>query len=128
MLPKALGLVALCVVALTLTACGGSVSAGGGSVSVGIGIGIGIGPKTYNTADLEAELATKLAPQGKLTPSDITVSCPDDIPVKKGHRFDCKLTVNDDRSTVVVKVTETNDEGHVTATVPPQKATTAPTS
>jgi hypothetical protein len=122
MLPKALGLVALCVVALTLTACGGSVSAGGGSVSVGIG------PKTYNTADLEAELATKLAPQGKLTPSDITVSCPDDVPVKKGHRFDCKLTVNDDRSTVVVKVTETNDEGHVTATVPPQKATTAPTS
>jgi hypothetical protein len=122
MLPKALGLVALCVVALTLTACGGSVSAGGGSVSVGIG------PKTYNTADLEAELATKLAPQGKLTPSDITVSCPDDVPVKKGHRFDCKLTVNDDRSTVVVKVTETNDEGQVTATVPPQKATTAPTS
>jgi hypothetical protein len=122
MLPKALGLVALCVVALTLTACGGSVSAGGGSVSVGIG------PKTYNTADLEAELATKLAPQGKLTPSDITVSCPDDIPVKKGHRFDCKLTVKDDRSTVVVKVTETNDQGHVTATVPAQKATTAPTS
>jgi hypothetical protein len=110
---KALGLLALSVVTLSVSACGASVS---------------IGSKTFTTSDLESQLAKQLAPQANMKPSDITITCPEDVPVEKGHRFDCKLTVKDDGSTVVVKVTDTDDDGHVTATVPEQKATTAATS
>jgi hypothetical protein len=102
---KALGLAALAIATITLSACGGSVS-------------VGVGTKTLNSGELEASLAKQLAPQGGVKPSDITMSCPDDIPVKKGHAFDCTLTVKSDQSKVTVNVTETNDKGHVSATVP----------
>jgi 2-C-methyl-D-erythritol 4-phosphate cytidylyltransferase len=122
---KAVGLAALSVVVATLSACGGSVSVGDVDTVAGGSVSVGVGPKVFDRAELEQELAKQLAPQGGMTTDDITVSCPDDVPVEKGHRFDCKLTVKDDRSTVVVKVTQTNDSGHVSATVPEQTATTA---
>jgi hypothetical protein len=123
---KTPGLLALSAVALALTACGGSVSVGSVDTIASKTVSGGIGPKVLDRDGLETMLADQLAPQGGMTPKDITVRCPDDIPMKRGHDFDCTLTVKSDGSKVVVKVTETNDTGHVTGTIPDQKVITAP--
>jgi hypothetical protein len=75
------------------------------------------GTKTLNSDELEHTLAKQLAPQGGVKPSDIKISCPDDVTVEKGRKFDCQLRAPDG-SKVSVKVTLTNDSGHFTATVP----------
>jgi hypothetical protein len=41
-----------------------------------------------------------------------SVSCPEDRPIKKGDRFECKVTATDG-STGTVDVVQTNDKGDV---------------
>ena len=41
----------------------------------------------------------------------VQVVCPDIVTVKKGGQFECKATAGAD--TVTVKVTQTDDKGHV---------------
>ena len=72
--------------------------------------------KTLDSADLEKELKTQLGKDAGAAPK--SVSCPDNIEVKKGKKFDCTLIApNGDK--VTVNVTLTNDNGGFTATVPP---------
>jgi hypothetical protein len=72
--------------------------------------------KTLDSGDLEKELKTQLGKDAGATPK--SVSCPDNIEVKKGKKFDCTLIApNGDK--VTVNVTLTNDNGGFTATVPP---------
>lgn len=72
-----------------------------------------------NTAELEDELRQQLAPQGGVSPEEISVACPDDQKVEKGRRFSCTLTApNGDE--VRVDVTLTDDEGGFRAVVPRQ--------
>jgi hypothetical protein len=77
----------------------------------------GCGTKTIDSDSLEQQLAKLLAPQAGEDPKDVSVACPDDQEVKKGHKFDCEVTTTDG-SKVRVVVTLTNDDGHFSATVP----------
>jgi hypothetical protein len=77
----------------------------------------GCGTKTIDSDSLEQQLAKLLAPQAGEDPKDVSVDCPDDQEVKKGHKFDCEITTTDG-SKVRVVVTLTNDDGHFSATVP----------
>jgi uncharacterized protein DUF4333 len=77
----------------------------------------GCGEETINTEDLETKLRTQLAPQGGAKPDEITVDCPDDQKVEKGHKFNCTLTAPDG-STARIDVTLTNDKGGFEAIVP----------
>ena len=74
-------------------------------------------PRKMDTADLEKELRTQLAPQGGVKPKDISVDCPEGQEVKKGHEFSCTLTAPDG-SKARIDVTLTNDTGGFDATVP----------
>ena len=73
--------------------------------------------ETLDTDDLETKLRTQLAPQGGAKPEDISVKCPEDQKVEKGHKFSCTLTAPDG-SKARVDVTLTNDEGGFEAIVP----------
>jgi uncharacterized protein DUF4333 len=77
----------------------------------------GCGEETINTEDLETKLRTQLAPQGGAKPDEISVDCPDDQKVEKGHKFSCTLTAPDG-STARIDVTLTNDKGAFEAIVP----------
>ena len=77
----------------------------------------GCGEETINTEDLETKLRTQLAPQGGAKPEDITVDCPDDQKVEKGHKFRCTLTAPDG-SKARIDVTLTNNQGGFDAVVP----------
>jgi uncharacterized protein DUF4333/putative VirB-like lipoprotein len=77
----------------------------------------GCGEETIDTKDLESKLRTQLAPQGGVKPEDISVKCPDDQKVEKGHKFSCTLTAPDG-SKARIDVTLTNDKGHFEAIVP----------
>jgi hypothetical protein len=77
------------------------------------------GGKVLDTDGLETQLAEQLAPQGGVTPDEISVSCPEDQEVEQGATFDCELTApNGDK--VAVNVTLTDDEGGFEAKVPEQ--------
>ena len=77
----------------------------------------GCGEKKINSKDLEAKLKSQLGKDAGVQPK--SVSCPDDIKVEKGKKFDCTLTApNGDQ--VKVNVTLTNDDGGFSAVVPPQ--------
>lgn len=94
--PRRTGALVLFAGALLLSACGG---------------------KVVRTAELEDELRRQLAPQGGVSPEDISVSCPDGQKVEKGHRFSCTLTApNGDEVRVEVELTD--DEGGFHAVVP----------
>jgi hypothetical protein len=73
--------------------------------------------ETIDSKDLESKLRTQLAPQGGAEPEDISVDCPDDQKVEKGHTFNCTLTAPDG-SKARIDVTLTNDEGGFEAIVP----------
>jgi len=73
--------------------------------------------ETLDTKDLETKLRTQLAPQGGVEPDDISVDCPEDQKVDKGHKFSCTLTAPDG-SKARIDVTLTNDEGGFEAIVP----------
>jgi hypothetical protein len=73
--------------------------------------------ETLDTEDLETKLRTQLAPQGGAKPEDISVKCPEDQKVEKGHEFSCTLTAPDG-SKARIDVTLTNDEGGFEAVVP----------
>ena len=74
--------------------------------------------KTLNSADLENELKTQLGKDAGAQPKSVT--CPKDIEVKKGKKFDCTLVApNGDK--VTVNVTLTNDKGGFTASVAPNQ-------
>ena len=78
----------------------------------------GCGEKKIKSSDLEAKLKTQLGKDAGVEPK--SVSCPDDITVKKGKKFDCTLIApNGDE--VRVEVTLTNDKGGFSAVVPPQQ-------
>ena len=76
----------------------------------------GCGEK-LDTEDLETKLRDQLAPQGGAKPEDISVKCPEDQKVEKGHKFSCTLTAPDG-SKARIDVTLTNDEGGFEAIVP----------
>src|SRR4051812_8359107 len=60
--------------------------------------------KTLNSGDLENELKTQLGKNAGVTPKSVT--CPDNIEVKKGKKFDCTLVApNGDKVTVNVTLT-----------------------
>jgi hypothetical protein len=73
--------------------------------------------ESLDTEDLETKLRTQLAPQGGAKPEDISVKCPEDQKVEKGHKFSCTLTAPDG-SKARIDVTLTNDEGGFEAIVP----------
>jgi hypothetical protein len=73
--------------------------------------------ETLDTEDLETKLRTQLAPQGGAKPEDISVKCPEDQKVEKGHKFSCTLTAPDG-SKARIDVTLTNDKGAFEAIVP----------
>jgi translation initiation factor 1 (eIF-1/SUI1) len=81
--------------------------------------------ETINNDDLETKLREQLAPQGGAKPEDISVDCPDDQEVKKGHKFRCTLTAPDGTKAPVA-VTLTDDKGRFEAVVlaPPKTMNT----
>jgi hypothetical protein len=74
----------------------------------------GCGEKRIVAGDLEAKLRTSLADRSGVSVK--SVSCPDDVDVEKGARFDC-TAVRPDGKRVVVGVTLTNDKGGLTYVV-----------
>ncbi len=76
--------------ALLAVACGGASSLDTDSVAV----------------SLSESLSASLGGQ-------VDVTCPEDVPAEKGHTFTCTATAGDESFDVVV--TETSDEGDVTA-------------
>lgn len=74
------------------------------------------GDKTLNTSDLESKLKDQLGKSAGVQPR--SVSCPDDIKVEKGKKFNCTL-VAPNGDNVTVNVTLTNDKGGFQAVVPP---------
>jgi hypothetical protein len=101
---------AIATAALGLSACGGSVSIGG---------------KTLNDDDAQTQPGAQLAKSAGVKASTVSVSCPDGQKVEKGHTFDCTLTDKSNGKRYVVNVTETNDDGHFTATIAAQAGRTA---
>jgi hypothetical protein len=79
----------------------------------------GCGSKTVDTKDLEGQLAEQLAPQAGVDAADLKVSCPNDQEVKAGRKFNCELTYQGEKRTIVVTLQD--DEGKYSATVPPAK-------
>jgi hypothetical protein len=67
--------------------------------------------KSLDTGGLETQLESQLNSQLKTT--GITVNCPSDIKAESGSEFDCTATVPD-AGTVTVRVTQTDNDGHVT--------------
>ncbi len=67
--------------------------------------------KSLDMDGLETELGGQLNTQLELT--GITVACPDDVTAESGGTFDCTATVSTGE-TFIVRVTQTDDEGHVT--------------
>ena len=67
--------------------------------------------KTLKIGDLESQLGDQL--NSKLQTTGITVQCPDSVKAKAGGTFECTgtLTTGD---TLTLKVTQTDDSGHVT--------------
>jgi hypothetical protein len=78
----------------------------------------GCGERKINSGDLEAKLKTELGKDAGVQPKSVT--CPDDIKVEKGRKFNCTLVApNGDE--VTVNVTLTDDKGGFSAVVPPQQ-------
>jgi hypothetical protein len=85
----------------------------------------GCGTKTIDNDDLQSKVVSLIGGKAGLDVKDLEAKCPADQKVEKGHTFTCTLTSKSDGSQVKVVVTETNDEGGITATVPAdQKVTT----
>ena len=74
----------------------------------------GCGEDRIVAGDLEAKLRTSLADSSGVSVK--SVSCPDDVEVKKGTRFDCEAVRPNGRR-VVIRVTLTNDKGGLTYVV-----------
>jgi hypothetical protein len=68
----------------------------------------GCGEKRIVAGDLEAKLRSSLADRSGVSVK--SVSCPDDVDVKKGTHFDC-TAVRPDGKRVTVRVTLTDDKG-----------------
>ena len=77
----------------------------------------GCGEKKIKSSDLEAKLKTQLGKD--LGVEAKSVSCPDDITVKKGKKFNCTM-IGPSGDKIPVVVTLTNDKGGFTAQVPAQ--------
>lgn len=70
------------------------------------------GKKTLNM-DKGRELITKMFEGEGVTPDNI--ECPNEVPLKKGHTVNCKVTLG--QVTVTVAVVQDNDEGDVTMNI-----------
>src|SRR3954464_1410398 len=77
-----------------LSSCGGSVS---------------VGKTVLNTEEVERSIEKSIREQRHL---DASVTCPVNIEQKKGNDFSCYADVNGKR--FEFKVTQTDDDGHVT--------------
>jgi hypothetical protein len=72
----------------------------------------GCGTKTLDTSQIETQLKTKLAGNAPLK----SVDCPSSVDAKKGGKFTCTATAASGNK-YTVNVTQTDDNGHVTAQV-----------
>lgn len=77
------------------------------------------GQATLNTKNAEKEIAS-LAEQA--TGRTVTVTCPGDVPAKKGQQTTCKLHAADG-TTATALVVQTNDKGNVNISSPLMHAT-----
>jgi Domain of unknown function (DUF4333) len=67
--------------------------------------------KTLDGPSLNGLLASEM--QKQLDVQGVTVSCPDDVPAEAGGVFDC-IATTPDGTTMTIRVTQTDDQGHVT--------------
>jgi hypothetical protein len=67
---------------------------------------------------LESDLGSQLAAREQVPVDQVTVDCPESVPLEAGATFDCQATVSD--RLVVLTVTELDGDGTVewTATTP----------
>jgi Domain of unknown function (DUF4333) len=66
--------------------------------------------KPLDTSGLETTLKQQL--EAELGTTGLRVTCPDDVNVQKGGRFDCTVTKSGAAS-LTVEVTQKDDKGHV---------------
>lgn len=93
-LRRCAGILAVGAVVSALTACSGEVS-------------VGSKPKPLPADKVAATVKTKLTEQSGQTPEDVT--CPEDLPSKKGAEITCVLTASDGQLDVKVTVTSVKD-------------------
>ncbi len=67
--------------------------------------------KTLDSGKLESTLKTDIAKKAGTAVK--SVSCPDNVKAEKGNTFQCTLVAGDG-TTHHVKITQTDDSGHVT--------------
>lgn len=67
-------------------------------------------PKKLDRSQLESTLSSQL--QSKTGIQDLSVTCPDDEPVKEGATFTCTV-ISPTGGSGTIMVTQTDDEGHV---------------
>jgi hypothetical protein len=77
------------------------------AAAVALGLGA-CGSQQLDTAEAERTIADRLERQAG---TKVTISCPDDVEIKKGNTFDCEAKARND--TARVKVTQLDDEGNV---------------
>jgi Domain of unknown function (DUF4333) len=78
------------------------------ALAAGIALG-GCGTKMLNTDNAEKEIVRGLEQQTKAR--NPKVSCPDDVEIKKGDRFNCRATAGGDSATIAVE--QLDDEGNI---------------
>ena len=66
--------------------------------------------RVLDTPSVESEIKESLERQ--LSGVTVEITCPDDIEAKKGERFDCIATSEDDNRARIV-VTQTEDDGSI---------------
>lgn len=64
-----------------------------------------------DVAGLESQLQTQL--EKEFDTKGLTVTCPDDVKAEAGSTFECQAS-DATGATVVITVTQTDDQGHVT--------------
>ncbi len=70
--------------------------------------------RPLDTGGLESDLKTQI--EDKLGAQALTVSCPDGVKAEAGSSFTCEAS-DPTGATMVITVTQTDDQGHVTWTV-----------
>lgn len=73
--------------------------------------------KTLDSTDAEKQISSSLEKQTQQKPKK--VDCPDDIDAKKGSKFNCTVTA-DDNTTVTVNAVTTDDDGKFSYQVDPK--------
>ena len=79
------------------------------AVALAVAAGLaGCGTQKLDVADAETTIGKRLTREAK---AKVTVTCPDDVKIKKGDTFNC--TAKTTKDTATVKVTQLDGEGRV---------------